>query len=93
MAKGGRHTYGSGPPDGWTGKTTTLERGVPEIRLNRTEKNNKLTPAMYGARADAILDGDRGPASIPTRTWIGWARERRRCFEVPCGRCAAGFRR
>ena len=37
----------------------TLERGVLEIHLNRTEKNNTLTPAMYSALADAIPDGDR----------------------------------
>lgn len=37
----------------------TLKRGVLAIRLNRKEKNNTLTPAMYGALADAILDGDR----------------------------------
>ncbi len=54
MAKGGRHAYGSGPPGGRTGKTTTMaqrilaiiERSVPEFRLNRPEKKNALTPAL-----------------------------------------------
>ena len=45
---------------------TTLERGVLETRLNRTEKNNTLTSAMYGALVDATLEGDRA-ARVP---WI-----------------------
>ena len=47
---------------------TTLDRGVLEIRLNRPEKKNALTPAMYGALADAVLgsDGDRDARAV----WI-----------------------
>ncbi len=47
---------------------TDLDRGVLEIRLNRPEKKNALTPAMYGALAEAILgaDGDRRARAI----WI-----------------------
>ena len=67
MAKADATPMVAVPPGGWTGKTTsmtqrvpaTLEQGVLEIRLNRAENNNTLTPAICGALAEAILDCDR----------------------------------
>ena len=94
MAKGASHAYGSGPPGGWTGRGTTitepvpatLECGVLEIRLNRPEKNNALTPAMYDAlRATkafvrqsyldivrTIRDEGPGSASEPLQRDVRW---------------------
>jgi enoyl-CoA hydratase/carnithine racemase len=38
---------------------TAIHEGVLEIRLNRPEKKNALTPEMYGALAQAMMDADR----------------------------------
>ncbi len=38
---------------------TSINEGVLEVRLNRPDKKNALTPEMYGALAQALLDTDR----------------------------------
>ena len=43
---------------------TSLERGVLEIVLNRADKKNAITQAMYGAMAEALAA--RAPNSIRT---------------------------
>ncbi len=41
---------------------TELSEGIFTIRINRPEKKNALTTAMYGAMADALQRGDSDPA-------------------------------
>jgi enoyl-CoA hydratase/carnithine racemase len=40
----------------------TREGGILEIRLNRPEKKNAITVAMYAAMADALAEAERDPA-------------------------------
>lgn len=41
---------------------TDLQDGILTVRINRPEKRNALTTAMYGALADALLRADEEPA-------------------------------
>jgi enoyl-CoA hydratase/carnithine racemase len=41
---------------------TDLQDGILTVRINRPEKKNALTTAMYGALADALQRADREPA-------------------------------
>jgi enoyl-CoA hydratase/carnithine racemase len=40
---------------------THAERGVMTITLNRLERKNSITAAMYGAMADALAEAERNP--------------------------------
>jgi enoyl-CoA hydratase/carnithine racemase len=40
---------------------THAERGVVTITLNRLERKNSITSAMYGAMADALAEAERNP--------------------------------
>jgi enoyl-CoA hydratase/carnithine racemase len=40
---------------------THAERGVMTITLNRLERKNSITSAMYGAMADALAEAERNP--------------------------------
>jgi enoyl-CoA hydratase/carnithine racemase len=40
---------------------THAERGVMTITLNRLERKNSITSAMYGAMADALSEAERNP--------------------------------